>query len=51
MKLIRGIAAAGLAKKAFEMARRPENQARMRQAAERFNQRRASGGTKRPKAH
>ena len=43
---------AGIAKKAYDMARRPENQAKMRDAAERFRQSRGQGskGAKR-KAH
>ena len=42
MRLMRGIAAAGIAKKAYDMARRPENQARLRQATAKLNQRRAA---------
>jgi len=42
MRLIRGIAAAGIAKKAYDMARRPENQARLRQAAGKLNERRTA---------
>jgi chromatin segregation and condensation protein Rec8/ScpA/Scc1 (kleisin family) len=40
---MRGAAAVGIAKKVYDVARRPENQERMRQAAERFRQRRAGG--------
>lgn len=51
MGLFRGMAMAGIAKKAYDMARRPENQAKMRQAADRFRQsRQGSTGAKR-KAH
>lgn len=34
---------AGIAKKAYDVARRPENQAKMRQAVDRFKQSRTSG--------
>jgi hypothetical protein len=36
--------AAGIAKKAYDVARRPENQAKIRQATERFRQGRGQGG-------
>ena len=36
---------AGIAKKAYDMARRPENQAKIRQATDRFRQGRGQGGS------
>jgi hypothetical protein len=47
MKLLKTAALAGLAKKAYDEARKPHNQAKIQQAVESFKARRA-GGTKRP---
>ena len=47
MRLLRGAAAATIAKKVYEVARKPENQAKMREAAEKFRQRRAAGTAQR----
>ena len=41
-KLIRLATLVGIAKKVFDEARKPENQARLRAAAEKVNQRRAA---------
>jgi len=41
MKLIRGVAAAGIAKKIYDEARKPQNQARIKSAVEKARARRA----------
>ncbi|WP_268991233.1 hypothetical protein [Nocardioides anomalus] len=40
MKLMRGAVAIGVAKKAYDVARRPENQARIRAAVDKVRARR-----------
>ena len=41
MKIMRTVATLGIAKKVYDEARKPENQARIRQAVEQLRQRRA----------
>jgi hypothetical protein len=43
MKLMRGAVAFGIARKIYTEARKPENQRRIRQAAEQLRNRRAAG--------
>ena len=40
MKIMRGVAAVGIAKKVFDEARKPENQARIKQAVAKVQERR-----------
>ncbi|MCW2850342.1 MAG: hypothetical protein JWM84_6 [Nocardioides sp.] len=40
MKLLRGVAAAGIAKKIYDVARKPHNQAKIRSAVEKARARR-----------
>jgi hypothetical protein len=40
MRILRGVAAAGIAKKLFDEARKPQNQARIKAAAQRARSRR-----------
>jgi hypothetical protein len=47
MKIMRTVALAGLAKKAFDEARKPENQARIKAAADKVNQKVAERRAKR----
>jgi hypothetical protein len=45
MKLIRTAALMGVAKKVYDEARKPHNQARIRQAVDQVKNRRSRGGT------
>ena len=40
MKIMKGVAAVGIAKKVFDEARKPENQARIKQAVAKVQERR-----------
>lgn len=51
MGIFRGMAKAGIAKKAFDMARRPENQAKVRQAVDRLRQKGKGSSGSSHKAH
>lgn len=49
MKLMRNAAAIGIAKKAFDEARKPHNQAKIKAAVEKLRARKGGSGTARPR--